>query len=376
MGKIVIIDQEPYTTRRKELFFISEFIEFGYSVEVWDVSEYVFGTKYSNESIEYVKKIQNYKQLEKLFEVQDYNNTVFWVECINNWNTRKLYNALSKYNCKTLRVDLFANSALKEPLLFKLKRIYASSYSTLIEGKIYSLMYSFYRKINNIKGFDCYLSSSALVDRTGKINHPDYEKFINSLNEPPIINSKYFVFIDTYFPFHPDLIYYYKCKNLPDGKKYHKSLRNYFDYIESKFKIPVVIAAHPKAKYQGNEFGTRRVIYGQTDNLVINSQGVIQHASNSISYVILKNIPITLITTQDYENVSHLSSRLKLLASLLRHPVYNIDSVGYDKIQFAPFSDDVISDYVYTYLTSLETKSKRNIEIIQRHIDALLNKHI
>lgn len=374
MRKIVIIDHEPYTTRRKELFLVSEFIELGYSVEVWDVSEYVFGIKYSSESIEYVKKIQNYNQLAELFEVQDCNNTVFWVECINNWDTRKIYNALSKYNCKTLRVDLFANSVLKESLVRKFTRLFSSSFYTIVESKAYSFLYLLYRKVNNIKGYDCYLSSSALAHRTGKINHPDYEKFLATLKEPPVINGDYFVFIDTYFPFHPDLISFYKCKNLPDGTRYHNSLRNYFDYIESKFKIPVVIAAHPKAKYNGNEFGTRKIIYGHTDNLVINSKCVIQHASNSISYVILRNIPVTFITTKDYESVNHLSSRLKLLASLLGHSVYNIDLVKYDEIKFTSSSDDIVTDYIYTYLTSIETKDKYNFDIIRQTIDDLFCK--
>lgn len=375
MKKIVIIDHEPYSQRRKDLFCVNNFINEGYLLEIWDVSKYVFGDIHVNGEIneEFVLKVCTYSELEKLFAIQDFKNTIFWVECMNSWKTRSLYYLLSKYRCKTIRVDLYANTNLREPLKCKLNRLFSKLFFKIISGKLYSFIYSLYKKSRSIRDYNCILSSSSLVYRTGKINHPDYERFRKESNNQPILENGYIVFCDTYFPFHPDLKTFYECKNLPDGKRYHNSLKRFFDYIESKYKIPVVIAAHPKAQYLGNEFGERKIIFGHTDNLVINAKAVIQHASNSISYAILKNTPVILITTIEYEQVPHLSQRLKLLGSIVNLPVYNIDTVHFDEIIIQPFSENVREDYIYTYLTSPETKNLNNWEIIKLNVEKLFS---
>ena len=55
---IVLIDHEPYSTRRRKLFYIDELISAGYNVAVWDVSQFVFpGMKVTDEITEnYLKK--------------------------------------------------------------------------------------------------------------------------------------------------------------------------------------------------------------------------------------------------------------------------------------------------------------------------------
>lgn len=373
MKKIVIIDHEPYSQRRKDLFFIQRFIDEGYDIQVWDVSQYVFGNIHVNGTLDhesYVTKVSDGKQLEKLLSMSDINHTVFWIECLNNWKNRFLYRLLSNYKCKTLRIDLYANTVLHESKKSKLKRLFSRSFTKIVKGKWSLFAYNIYKRIYHIHEVDCYLSSSALVHRTGKINHPDYEKF-RSMRSKAIVNGNYIVFCDTYFPFHPDLITFYNCKNLPDGKAYHATLQHFFDYLEATYKMPVIIAAHPKAAYSGCEFGNRKIIQGQTDNLVFHACMVVQHASNSISYVALGNKPVALITTNDYNQVIHLREHLALLASTLRKYVYNLDNDPFEQIEISTIADEVRKDYIYTYLTSPETEKLENWNIIQNAITSL-----
>lgn len=58
MNDIVLVDHELFTKRRKEIFMIDKFINAGYNVEVWDISNIVYpGISYSDEQNEhYVKK--------------------------------------------------------------------------------------------------------------------------------------------------------------------------------------------------------------------------------------------------------------------------------------------------------------------------------
>ena len=51
-------------------------------------------------------------------------------------------------------------------------------------------------------------------------------------------------------------------------------MRRYFDYLEEKYGMPVVIAAHPKSDYSGGEFGNRSIIKYKTDDLVFNARMV------------------------------------------------------------------------------------------------------
>lgn len=371
MKKIVIIDHEPYSQRRKDLFFIQNFIESDFDLQVWDISQYVFKGIHVNgnlEGEEYVHKLDCLKQIESLLEITDIKNTVFWMECGSSWETRKLYRLLSYYNCYMIRIDLYGNTILSESEFSKFKRLFSKSFGRIIKGKINIVLYLIYKKLFHIKSVNKYLSSSLISNRTDKINHPDYEKFKFKHNQP-ILDKDYIVFCDNYFPYHPDLRSFNKCRNLPDGHAYQATLRCYFDYLESYYGMPVVIAAHPKSDYKGDEFGDRKIIMNQTCSLVLYANKVILHASNSISYAILKNKPLAFITTKDYNNIAFLKQRLYLLASSFNHKVYNLDNTPFDKIDIVPVDEELRKNYIYTYLTSEETKDKRNWDILKKVIE-------
>lgn len=370
MHKIVIIDHEPFTQRRKDLFFIQNFIDEGFDIQVWDISQYFFGRIHVHGMLDdqiYLREIKDFEQIKSLLSCTDISHTIFWLEYFDVWKNRSLSRILSDFHCYTIRVDLFANSNLYEPFTSKLQRLFSSSFGKIFKNRMLNIAYKLYKKIYNIKDVNRYLSSSALVHRTDIINHPDYERF-RSNNNPPIIQGEYIVFCDTYFPYHPDLVTFYNCKNLPDGRAYQNTLKCFFDYLEDKYKMPVIIAAHPKADYEGGEYGNRRIIQNNTDNLVLNSNIVVQHASNSVSYAILKNKPIVFVTTDDYDRVLHLKNRLALLASILGKIVYNLDAVSFDEITISSIEQNLREHYIYTYLTSPQIENKTNWEILKEII--------
>ena len=41
---VILIDYEPFTKRREELFFIRNFIDSGFNVQIWDISKYLYIT--------------------------------------------------------------------------------------------------------------------------------------------------------------------------------------------------------------------------------------------------------------------------------------------------------------------------------------------
>lgn len=364
MNDIVLVDHELFTKRRKEIFMIDKFIDAGYNVEVWDISNIVYpGISYSDEQNEhYVKKINSIEELNDRLGSCDVKNKIFILECFNEWKNRKIFKALSDFGCYTMKLDLFANTLLKESKYNKIKRLFSKSFKQIVMTKIWAIMYLIYNKIHKVHQYDRIISSSSVTYRTDKINHPDFELFVKEKNDAPEIDGKYIVFCDIFFPEHPDLLSFYRKR--PDTQKYRKCLTDFFDYLEKKYNMPVVIAAHPKSDYKGNEFGDRKIIKYRTGNLVINSAMVLQHFSNSVSYCILADKPVIFFITEDMKMLKQSVQYMELLCDTLGKSVFNINKDEYEKIDATPIKDEYRKDYIYTYLTSKETECKSNFEIL------------
>lgn len=371
MKKLILIDHELYTKRRKEIFMIDAFIKSGFNVEIWDISNIVYpNIKYPDElQDKIVRKLININDLNKRLSLCNIKDTIFIVECLDIWDNRKIYRLLSEYNCYTIKIDLYANTVLKETYKEKISRLFSSTFFSIINGKIKYTFLSLYKKVYKIKSFDKILSSSSIVYRTDKINHPDYESYIQEMNDKPIIEGNYIVFCDISFPDHPEFVSLYKKR--PSAIKYRKSLNIFFDFLEKKYNMPVIIAAHPKSNYDGEEFENRKIIKYKTGNLVINSSLVLQHFSNSVSYCILANKPVIFFITEDMKELKQSIQYMNLLSKTLGKETINIDKDDLDKLDINTITEEYREQYIYTYLTSLETKDKNNFNIIRGILETL-----
>lgn len=369
---IILIDHEPFTIRRKELFYINEIIASGFNVEVWNVTQWFYPQMTIVDTIneKYVKKIVSKNVFISNLETCNINESVFIVESFWNWHTRELFRALSDYNCLTIKMDMYANSTLIEPINRKIRKLFSHLMIGIVKRQVGRFLLFIYNKRFKIKDYKYYFSSSSIVNRTHAINHPDYEKYRFS-KKTAIISGRYAVFCDIYFPNHPDIKNFNRYTKEIDENVYQRKLRFFFDYFENKYGMSVVIAAHPKANYRGNEFGNRRIIKYQTDNLVQYASCVLMHQCNTISYAILNKKPIILFTTDEYEAIPECKEMLENIADFLKLKTYNIDKVKFLSIQGRVVDDIVAEEYIYTYLTSNETQDKKNIETIISFISKL-----
>lgn len=373
MNNIILIDHEPLTKRRKQLFYLDDFSHDGFNIQVWDISQILHpGIIITDEIYDTrVYKITSLQDLEAQIKQVDINNTFFIVEVFCNWASRKIFHVISKHKCYRVKIDLYANTNLQKSFSQKvrdrIKLIFCAKASL---EKMSHVAFILYKKIHHITLYNRIFSSSSIAPHTDLINHPDYENFCRIISQPSILNiNQYIVFIDTYFPVHPDLIYFrHENPSMDEITKYRASLNNFFNIIEAKYKMPVVIAAHPKSNYQGSEFENRKIIKYATAELIINSQGVLLHASNAVSYIILGNKPFAIITTQGYNSYKDLYIRLKLFASQFKKKVYNIDKIHNTDIELTTISSDLRIKYINTYLTAPEIANKQNIDIIESAI--------
>lgn len=373
---IVLIDHEPYSTRRRELFYIDELRASGYNVAVWDISQLVFpGIKVTDEITEsYLKKIYTIDEIDELLQTINTDSTIFLVEAHNCWHNRKLFKLLSKYKCKTVKMNLYANLAIKITIINKIIRLWLPTLPQTIRRKSLEIINRLYDKCHHIYFPDYYLSSSSLGNPNQRINHPDYEKFRFN-NHSPVVQNKYIVFLDTYFPFHPDLKYHdhFNNNNITEcAKKYHQTLNRFFDFLETKHQMPVIIAAHPKSDYVGNEFNHRQIIKYKTDNLVINSSLVITQTSNAISYIALADKPVIFISTDTSNLIPRYKHMTDLLANALNKKVYNLDAISnYDTINISKIDNETRTSYIYNYLTTKEIQDNKNIEILKSLLEKI-----
>ncbi len=80
---------------------------------------------------------------------------------------------------------------------------------------------------------------------------------------------------------------------------FYPALRRFFDDFEATTGLPVVIAAYPSADIEACQayFGGRKILKGQTAELVRDSTLVFAHASTAISYAVLWRKPLAFLTS-------------------------------------------------------------------------------
>lgn len=361
--RIIIICHEPLTVRIKSNFYIDEFINAGFDLKYWDLSQVIYpGIKLVDQlDMLYVTKIDNLDMLQRVLDSEDIRNTIFIVEVNYSWNNRYVFKLLSDKECYTVRIDMYGNTVLKVPLKSKLTDISLNRIPAILSRRIQQKRFDSFIKKNKVKGFDKIYSSSLFMGDRVPINHPDYEAFQKSLAIES--ENNHIVFLDVFFPLHPDLVFMYRTQKV-SAKCYQESLRSFFDKVEAKYNLPVVIAAHPKSNYNGSEFGDRKIVKGNTALLVRKAAIVFLHSSNSVSTVILNDKPFELITNAEYNKVALLRNSQKKLAHTLDKPIYNIDKIDVMDFEVNKLDTQIRNEYIYSYLTSEETKNALNADIL------------
>ena len=157
----------------------------------------------------------------------------------------------------------------------------------------------------------------------------DYDIYLRERVKPFDRNSDIAVFLDDYLPFHPDFIYTGEASPV-SPEKYYPLLCQFFDFIENRFNVRIVIASHPRAQYENHPdyFDGRIVIRGKTAELIKKSKFVVCHHSTAISYAVLFHKPLFFMTT-DQVKCSYEGFTVDAMAALFRKRVINLnDPIG------------------------------------------------
>lgn len=369
--KIICINQAPLNPRSKRLSYVDTFLSLGADFEYWDMTRYFNQSPLQVDSqiasSPFVKKINNLQEVKQAFVRTDCENSCFFIGVPERWENRKFFKLLKDHHCRVLRSDPCANTiALK-----KTERDYLNfllSPSKIIAFVKRKLLH-WYFKHYDIHYSDVF-SSSKLNVSTVKINHPDYDDFyrLAKLSDYEMPANRFAVFYDSYFPLHPDFKHIHKLKVEVDYQAYLKSMNAFFKKIEDKYELEVIIAAHPTALYNNEDFEGRKIIKWHTCELTQGAELIINQSSNSTSFAMLANKPIVFITSDEVEKCDYLSRYIAALSSLLGKEKYNIDHCEVDKMDIDIVEPKLRESYIYTYLTDATTEKLTNEDIYAAYV--------
>ena len=146
------------------------------------------------------------------------------------------------------------------------------------------------------------------------------------------------MFVDQDLPQHSDSLFNSQPA-VVSKQKYYKELDDYFQYLEHKYSVPIVVALHPRAdltKAKENFLG-RKVVVRKTGALIKTALFAIVHYSNAVNYCVLHKKPFVLTTTDELE-VSDDAVFVRVLEKFFSKVAINLSKKQYVTM---PFSLDV-----------------------------------
>ena len=197
----------------------------------------------------------------------------------------------------------------------------------------------------------------------------DYDIVLSLATDAGLPPGRHIVFLDEYVPFHPDYISLnISAPNKPD--EYFPKLNALFDSLEKLLRVPVVVAAHPRANYKdgASYFGARRIVLGQTGALVKDAALVVTHCSTSNSFTAIFRKPLLVVTTKGLSE-SYYGPDIRSMAEYFNAKLVNLDEGWHlTATDFLPVNETRYASLVDAYVKRPGTPEKNTWEILSRYL--------
>ena len=373
--KIIFISYSELSDKVYKEYFMDKFLINNIKVEYWNISPIVRDSHIDNGAINFpdYKLFNSFYEFKKELKMKVSDETRFFTNFPLKIKYFKFYRQLKLNKCKSYQINNFARPINIENRPFLTKVTFHLLYPNFILGIISERIFlKFIKMFHLVNKFDKIFASGYIesqsydwANKTININSFDYEK--SKLDSFKIINHKYCVFFDIYFPFHNDI----KFNNLKhlNAKQYYRSLNTFFLKIEKKFKISVVICSHPTAFNNEKHFEGRPVFRMKTMELTRNAEFCLSHHSTSMSYAMIFKKPIVFIYNNEMKSLykNYYMRDLLSLSKYTNMPLINVDSEFFDPTGFI-VNDDIYKKYIHDYVASEESQNKDSYQIILNNL--------
>lgn len=381
----------------------------GYVIEYWDISRLFWSDLHGVESYEDAKKsgiqIIHYESKRDFRKAIHANTDALYIS-IMTFELRVLFVFwyLTRYNCKKA---VFAYWPL--PIDCGLEtNIVCESYFHKIKSRIKSL----FNPVKYVRGVENYVKRGVVksflnfgiirlydycfvggeqgwkgigqvpfsdLSRTKfyEVNNWDYDRFLKC--DIKRETKPYMVFLYEYYPFHPDgRMFYGKCVN---ADQYYSDMDAVFCKLESFYKMPVVIAAHPKAlKYKEiNYFNGREVVFNSTIELVAKSSIVLAHDSLSIGFAVMYRKPLVFVNSKEIrDKLPNNSNHIIAFSAFFRSPMIWADCFSTDclpqNFELSHELEGLYSEVKKQYMSCVEPPTF-NIELLKIYFKEIFDEN-
>ena len=334
---------------------INKLQQCGFKVVIFDLSVLFnrTGSVVSHLDQPYIRLITSYRDL--ACALQETVHQAVYIDQISGlqsipWYARKLFAMLKRYGA---RYYLIVNNPLPvcvqddHGIWSKIKR-FLYSHHAIFDFKS-KLLYMLMRW--RMKYTQHYLLPEKIFSSDNPILH-DYLKqfrlpysrvvYIHSLAHDQYYTYRQYkkcslplpkmfcVFVDQALTHHPDFkLTKHRVINPVTAERYYSSLNHFFNVIENKIALPVIIAGCPRAEqWDATDcFSGRPVFVGHTVELIARSSLVLLHYSTAVSLAVLFDKPILMIKTRQMLHANYCISVLEKMAKILHLKSLCIDDI-------------------------------------------------
>ena len=383
MNTLLHITFAPVTNYFGNGLQLETLISNGFDVKILEInSVYNFPTsvhseKYSN----LVTYVQNFTHLEEIILEHVKATTIINVQMVYEWRFRKIFRLMAKYNEYKFTIFLLGQLPFHADISIWKKVITTSPLKlpykilTRILSKILFKI-NFYSNQNILFYAGETLANALQYQASYPINYFDYDGY---LEDPMAGDDQYILFLDDALFQHPDDYLVGNKITTSTIESYQKSLNHYFDFIEKKMNLKLIIASHPKVNHHKKFFGGRDIIKNSTQKLVKNATLILSHCSSSVSFAVCYKKPIIFITN---DTIIEFSKRyqpfhqyIKNFSIYLDRPFINIDGplVEIKKEQYQ-INDERYEAFKMNYLTTKSTQNTLTKNIIIDYFKTILSE--
>jgi hypothetical protein len=379
--KVIYVSFTRLTDKVSDDWHIDFLVSRGVTVEYWDVVSVVREEHSERGSMnpDYLRVFRSIAEIERELCIPA-NQGAFYVMLIPySAQYARLFRLFSKFDCRMLT---FASGALPRDPVYKWRKFSAwlGNPHSLVRELANRSKAAALRKLQLVKPFaiafvagDTLMASNLNASRVVPINFFDYDRYVKARNDSGtrVVAARYALFLDSNLPYHTDLAI---CGlRRIDPVSYFRSLNRFFDLLERKTGIAVVIAVHPRADYDSKIFGGRQIYRFRTAELARDAEFVLSHTSTAMSYAVLNCKPLAFIYTDGMADAyeDNFIREMRCFADYLDAPIYNVD-VDDTANSFALKNVNLESykRYKYGFLTSNQSENTSTQEIFWREINA------
>lgn len=396
---IVFLVYWPVTAREEKRWHFDFLRQQGFNVEVYDLTDLLNKNEILKHPVPeessgpHIRKIRSYGELTGL--IKEFSRESVFVDYMIGLSdidlkTEKAFRILKRYDARyyviaagvlPLPSRQGGAAGLTDSLLKKLKK--ASDPHKLADyvsrklisqlrkhGVAYPLPHGIFGgESEALKNFAARYN---LGGRVIPVHSLDYDTYLEHVRSKDFTGKteKTCVFLDEAATHHPD----FKLLKIEpiSSDRYFSVMRRLFDHIEGKTGLQVVVAAHPRSKYEDmpGAFGDRKVIRDKTIELVSKSSMVVAHASTSVSFAVLFDKPLLFVKTSEMEENGY-SILVDTMARSVGLEATNIDDKGsLDRISSgsAFLKGKRYEEYKYKYIKSRGVKDVTVWEVVAETI--------